>query len=123
MSVDRGGGAAGSGVVVDVVAVVFDDDDHTLACWDRSGSSGQQLDGDLLLVEVVDEVGGLAVDVALADPPAAVVLVAGAHLAHVAGPAVPVAHVVVVPPRLAQEAEDGAEERLASHGGGGWKKL
>jgi hypothetical protein len=70
-------------------------------------------------VEVVDEVGGLAVDVALADPPAAVVLVAGAHLAHVPGPAVPVAHVVVVPPRLAQEAEDRAEERLASHGGGG----
>jgi hypothetical protein len=79
------------------------------------------LAGDLLLVEVVEEVGGLAVDVALADPPAAVVLVAGAHLAHVPGPAVPVAHVVVVlvPPGLAQEAEDGAEEgRLASHGGG-----
>jgi len=79
-----------------------------------------QLDGDLLLVEVVDEVGGLSVDVALADPPSAVVLVAGAHLAHVAGAAVPVAHVVVVPPRLAQEAEDGAEERrLASHGAAG----
>ncbi|RLN09467.1 hypothetical protein C2845_PM11G09320 [Panicum miliaceum] len=77
------------------------------------------LDGHLLLVEVVDEVGGFAVDVALADPPAAVVLVAGAHLAHVPGPAVPVAHVVVVPPRLAQEAEDRTEERLASHAGRG----
>ena len=49
-------------------------------------------------MEVVDVVGGLAVDVALADPPAGV-LVAGPHLAPAPRPALPVAHVAVVVPR------------------------
>jgi len=30
------GGAAGSGVVVDVVAILFDDDNHMLACWEAA---------------------------------------------------------------------------------------
>lgn len=73
----------------------------------------------LFLVEVVDVVGGLAVDVALADPPAGV-LVAGPHLAPAPRPALPVAHVAVVVPRTRprQEAEHRAKEgegRLPSH--------
>jgi hypothetical protein len=96
-----------------------------MLCWRGEAvavAASRERDPSILLVEVVDEVGGLAVDVGLADPPAAVVLVAGAHLARV--PAVPVGHVVVVAPPLAQEAEDaGAEERLASsHGARRWRE-
>ena len=62
-----------------------------------------QLDDEAPLVEGGDEVGGLLVDVALADPPA-VVLVTGPHLAQPRRRPLPVARLVVadvVAPRLA----------------------